>query len=42
MTDVKRQAHGNVVEMILKPAGSPTNKPEAEATKPPAPVAISG
>jgi integrase len=41
MTDGKRQAHGNVVEMILKPAGSPTNKPEAEAEKP-APVAIVG
>jgi integrase len=41
MTDGKRQAHGNVVEMILKPAGSPTNKPEAEAAKP-APVAIVG
>ena len=35
MTDGKRQAHGNVVEMILKPAGgSPTNTPEAEAAKP--------
>jgi hypothetical protein len=33
MTDGKRQAHGNVVEMILKPAGSPTNTPEAEAEK---------
>jgi hypothetical protein len=41
MTDGKRQAHGNVVEMILKPAGNPTNKPEAEAAKP-APVAIVG
>jgi integrase len=39
MTDDKRQAHGNVVEMILKPAGNPTNKPGAEAAKP-APVAI--
>lgn len=41
MTDGKRQAHGNVVEMILKPAGSPTNKPEAETANP-APVAIVG
>jgi integrase len=41
MTDGKRQAHGNVVEMILKPAGSPTNTPEAEAAKPAA-VAIVG
>jgi hypothetical protein len=41
MTDGKRQAHGNVVEMILKPAGGPTNKPEAETAKP-APVAIVG
>jgi hypothetical protein len=41
MTDGERRAHGNVVEMILKPAGSPTNKPEAEAAKP-APVAIAG
>jgi integrase len=35
MTDGKRQAHGNVVEMILKPANNPTT----EAAKP-APVAI--
>jgi hypothetical protein len=35
MTDGKRQAHGNVVEMILKPASNPT-KEAAE----PAPVAI--
>ena len=41
MADGKRQAHGNVVEMILKPAGYPTNKREAEAVKP-APVAIVG
>ena len=34
MTDSKRQAHGNVVEMILKPANKPTSKPEAEAGKP--------
>jgi hypothetical protein len=39
MTDGKRQAHGNVVEMILKPAVNPTNKPEAEAAEP-APLAI--
>jgi hypothetical protein len=37
MTDGKRQAHGNVVEMILKPAGNPTNKAEAEK---PVPLAI--
>jgi integrase len=41
MADGKRQAHEYVVEMILKPAGGPTNKPEAEAAKP-APVAIVG
>ncbi|HEY4087460.1 MAG TPA: site-specific integrase, partial [Bryobacteraceae bacterium] len=35
MTDGKRQAHGNVVEMILKPANNPTTE-VAEA----APVAI--
>jgi integrase len=35
MTDGKRQAHGNVVEMILKPADNPTT----EVPKP-APVAI--
>jgi integrase len=35
MTDGKRQAHGNVVEMILKPANNPTTV-VAEA----APVAI--
>jgi integrase len=35
MTDGKRQAHGNVVEMILKPADNPAT----EAAKP-APVAI--
>lgn len=37
MTDGKRQAHGNVVEMILKPAGNPTHKAEAEK---PVPLAI--
>jgi integrase len=37
MTDGKRQAHGNVVEMILKPADNPTNKTEVAK---PAPVAI--
>jgi hypothetical protein len=30
MTDGKRQARGNVVEMILKPASNPTTKPAAE------------
>jgi hypothetical protein len=33
MTDGKRQARGNMVEMILKPAGSPTSTPEAETAK---------
>jgi len=37
MTDGKRQAHGNVVEMIMKSAGKPTDKPEAAK---PAPMAI--
>lgn len=41
MTDGKRQAHGNVVEMILRPADGTTNQPEAEAAKP-APVANVG
>ena len=42
MTDGKRQAHGNVVEMILKPAGKPTATTEAEAVKSAVSVAIVG
>ena len=41
MTDGKRRAHGNVVQMVLKPAANPPNTAEAEAAKP-APVAIVG
>jgi integrase len=37
MTDGKRQAHGNVVEMILKPVDKPANRTEAVK---PVPVAI--
>jgi site-specific recombinase XerD len=39
MTEGKRQAHSNVVQMVLKPADNPTNKPEADAAEQ-APVAI--
>ena len=38
MTDSKRQAHGNVVQMILKPADDATNKPESAKPEPVAKV----